>query len=76
MEELNEALFVETNPIPVKWALDRMGLIIGDLRLPLTPLDEQYHEQLVRALDAVVETEGQLECQYDDSMPPHHHAAA
>jgi 4-hydroxy-tetrahydrodipicolinate synthase len=35
---LNHALFVEPNPIPVKWAAARMGLCGGTLRLPLTDL--------------------------------------
>jgi 4-hydroxy-tetrahydrodipicolinate synthase len=35
---LHRDLFVESNPIPVKWALQRLGLIPGGLRLPLTPL--------------------------------------
>jgi len=35
---LHRDLFVESNPIPVKWALERLGLIPGGLRLPLTPL--------------------------------------
>lgn len=37
-------LFVESNPIPVKWMLARMGLISEGIRLPLTPLSEQHHE--------------------------------
>src|SRR5215469_9369875 len=41
---LHRKLFVEANPIPVKWALAEMKLIGGDLRLPLTPLAAQYHE--------------------------------
>ncbi len=40
---LHQALFLEANPIPVKWALERMGLVRGALRLPLTPLAGQYH---------------------------------
>lgn len=40
---LHRDLFVETNPIPVKWALDQMGLIGSALRLPLTPLAEAHH---------------------------------
>jgi len=36
--DLHRDLFVESNPIPVKWALERLGLIPGGLRLPLTPL--------------------------------------
>lgn len=43
---LNKALFLESNPIPVKWALHTMGLIPPGIRLPLTPLAEQYHEPL------------------------------
>ena len=41
---LHTKLFVEANPIPVKWALAEMGLIGGTLRLPLTPLAATYHD--------------------------------
>lgn len=41
---LHKKLFVESNPIPVKWALYEMGLIPDGIRLPLTPLDSQYHD--------------------------------
>ncbi len=37
---LHRKLFVEANPIPVKWALHEMGLIPGGIRLPMTPLSE------------------------------------
>jgi len=47
---LHRDLFLETNPIPVKWALHRMGLIGPGIRLPMTPLDHHYHEQLTAAL--------------------------
>jgi 4-hydroxy-tetrahydrodipicolinate synthase len=40
---LHRDLFVETNPVPVKWALAQMGLIGDGLRLPLTPLSEAHH---------------------------------
>lgn len=40
---LHEKLFVESNPIPVKWALHTMGLIDGGIRLPLTQLSHEYH---------------------------------
>ena len=40
---LHRELFVEANPIPVKWALWQMGLIGPALRLPLTPLSEAHH---------------------------------
>jgi 4-hydroxy-tetrahydrodipicolinate synthase len=47
---LNTALFLEPNPIPVKWALCQRGLIEAGIRLPLTPLDDRYHDQVLRAL--------------------------
>ncbi|HUJ00728.1 MAG TPA: 4-hydroxy-tetrahydrodipicolinate synthase [Usitatibacter sp.] len=49
---LHRHLFVETNPIPVKWALHRMGRIAEGLRLPLTPLSPQHHETVAAALRA------------------------
>jgi 4-hydroxy-tetrahydrodipicolinate synthase len=45
---LHTKLFVEANPIPVKWAMAEMGLIGGTLRLPLTPLAASHHD-IVRA---------------------------
>lgn len=50
LAELNKALFVEANPIPVKWALHEMGLIPEGIRLPLTVLSERYHEQVRHAM--------------------------
>jgi len=47
---LNAKLFVEANPIPVKWAMEQMGLIHGALRLPLTPLSPQHHDVVRTAL--------------------------
>src|SRR5690606_39813194 len=41
---LNKALFIEANPIPVKWAVAEMGLSELGYRLPLTPLDERFHD--------------------------------
>ena len=49
-QELIENLFVEPNPIPVKFALHKMGLIDNVLRLPLTPLSSQYETTLDRLL--------------------------
>lgn len=43
-------LFVETNPIPAKYCLSRMGRIHNTLRLPLTPLSAPYHATLDKAL--------------------------
>ncbi len=50
LQTLHKSMFLESNPIPVKWALARMGKIPGGLRLPLTPLNAQYHETLEKAL--------------------------
>jgi 4-hydroxy-tetrahydrodipicolinate synthase len=50
---LHQVLFCESNPIPVKWALHEMGLIGTGIRLPLTPLAEQYRTQLREDLKAV-----------------------
>jgi 4-hydroxy-tetrahydrodipicolinate synthase len=47
---LHQALFIEPNPIPVKWALTRMGKAKGMLRLPLTPLSTASQERLEAAL--------------------------
>lgn len=43
---LHELMFSESNPIPVKWAMHRMGLIDADIRLPLTSLATAHHEVL------------------------------
>ena len=50
LQPLNDALFVESNPIPVKWALYRMGLIPPYLRLPMTEFSKQHHDQMLAAL--------------------------
>ena len=50
LEDLHRDLFIESNPIPTKWALHEMGLIPAGIRLPLTPLDQQYHATLRKAL--------------------------
>jgi 4-hydroxy-tetrahydrodipicolinate synthase len=47
---LHQRLFVEANPIPVKWALAEMGMIEYGLRLPLAPLSERFHQALREAL--------------------------
>ncbi len=50
LQPLNENLFLESNPIPVKWALQQMGLLESGIRLPMTPLSEQYHAPLRAAM--------------------------
>lgn len=47
---LHRAIFVESNPIPVKWALHRVGLMNDEIRLPLTRLSTEYRSGLEQAL--------------------------
>jgi 4-hydroxy-tetrahydrodipicolinate synthase len=47
---LHTKLFVESNPIPTKWALMEMGRIQSGIRLPLTPLDAKFHDTVRAAL--------------------------
>ncbi|MGQ9425975.1 4-hydroxy-tetrahydrodipicolinate synthase [Gilvimarinus sp. F26214L] len=53
LQSLNKALFLESNPIPVKWALHDLGMIPEGIRLPLTPLAEQYRDRVREALRGV-----------------------
>jgi 4-hydroxy-tetrahydrodipicolinate synthase len=50
---VHKALFIESNPIPVKWAVSRMGLSKPALRLPLTPLTEASQPALEKAMQTV-----------------------
>lgn len=50
LQPLHRVLFLESNPIPVKWALYELGLIDSGIRLPLTPLSEQFREPLRQVL--------------------------
>ena len=52
LPELHRLLFIESNPIPVKWAVSQMGFGELNLRLPMTELSEQYREPLRQALIA------------------------
>ncbi len=47
---LHDAMFLESNPIPVKWAVEQLGFIQSGIRLPLTPLSEQFQPQVAAAL--------------------------
>ena len=47
---LHQGLFVETSPIPVKWAVQQLGLIEGGIRLPLVPLSAAHHETVMVAM--------------------------
>ena len=53
IQSLHQALFLESNPIPVKWALARMEMCTDAIRLPLTQLSEQYHQPLLDAMKSV-----------------------
>ncbi|MGB0711018.1 MAG: 4-hydroxy-tetrahydrodipicolinate synthase [Gammaproteobacteria bacterium] len=50
-KNLYKLLFVESNPIPVKWMLFKMGLIKNIIRLPLIQLDETFHDEVVSELN-------------------------
>ena len=50
LESLHQCLFLESNPIPVKWALHEMGLIPAGIRLPMTTLSAEHHETVRQAL--------------------------
>ncbi len=59
LRALHRDLFVQSSPIPVKWALSEMGMISPGLRLPLTPLESQYEDLVRNALrqSGVIETD-------------------
>jgi 4-hydroxy-tetrahydrodipicolinate synthase len=52
LAELHTSLFVEPNPIPAKWALERLGLIGPGIRLPLTPLSAERRGEVEAAMRA------------------------
>jgi len=50
LTDLHKDLFLEANPIPIKWALAEMGVIPTGIRLPLTQLSEEHHDTLRKAM--------------------------
>ncbi len=52
LQALNKMLFIESNPIPVTWAVSQMGLMGGDIRLPLTPYSLEHHDEMRAAMIA------------------------
>ena len=50
LKELNEILFIESNPIPIKWMLNRVGRITDGIRLPLTAFNKNYHSDAEKIL--------------------------
>ena len=53
LQALHEMMFIEPNPIPVKWALSYLGMINGKLRLPMVELDKIYQEKLAKLLSKI-----------------------
>ena len=53
LQALHKGLFVESNPIPAKWALEQMGLIGPGIRLPLTPLSASCHSVVLDAMHVI-----------------------
>jgi len=52
LQPLNKMLFIESNPIPVKWAVSELGLMDPHIRLPLTPFSAEHHENMRSAMRA------------------------
>jgi len=52
LQPLHKELFVEANPIPVKWAVARMGIIGNAIRLPLVELSAAHQDAVLRAMQA------------------------
>ena len=50
LDALHHDLFVQSNPIPVKWAVSQMGLMGPTIRLPLTPYSEEHHAAMRAAM--------------------------
>ena len=53
LQALHEMMFIEPNPIPVKWALSYLGMINGKLRLPMVELDKIYQASLAKLLNTI-----------------------
>ena len=51
LRDLHAAMFVQSNPIPAKWAVCQQGLIGGGIRLPLVVLDDEYHDTVRAAMN-------------------------
>ena len=53
LQALHEMMFIEPNPIPVKWALSYLGMINGKLRLPMVELDKIHQAKLAKLLSKI-----------------------
>ena len=50
LSDLHSALFLQSNPIPAKWAVAEQGHIMNDIRLPLVPLNSIYFDEVRNAM--------------------------
>ena len=50
LQAMNKYLFIESSPIPVKWAVSQLGLMEANIRLPLTPYSAQHHKGMTAAM--------------------------
>ena len=57
LQPLHSAMFLEPNPIPVKWALHRLGRVDSGIRLPLQPLSEAHRKQVMEVTEGVIAME-------------------
>ena len=53
LRSLHKAMFIDSNPIPVKWLLNYLGLIGEGIRLPLVGLDKKYQTNLIKAFESI-----------------------
>ena len=53
LSKLHKAMFVDSNPIPVKWLMNYLGLINKGIRLPLVELDKKYQKTLIEIFEAI-----------------------
>ena len=53
LTKLHKAMFVDSNPIPVKWLMTYLGLINKGIRLPLVELDKKYQKSLIEIFEAI-----------------------
>ena len=53
LSRLHEVMFIDSNPIPVKWLLNYLGLIREGIRLPLVRLDKKYQTNLIEAFESI-----------------------
>jgi len=53
LRDFHEVMFIESNPIPVKWVLNYLGLIQKGIRLPLVELDKKYHSKMIKTLKSI-----------------------